>query len=122
MATLPTVPQPGDEITAPWGQAVANLLAKLVDPRFIQRGTCNVALGGSVSGTLAVTFPTPFANPPIVLLDRTTGAGTSPKVHVWAYTPAVTGFTAAAATGDGTTSSNSIACQWIAIDPAFLAG
>jgi hypothetical protein len=63
-------PQPGDEVTAPWGQSVAAAL------NGIQSGVANCTFAGSTaSAVTTVTFPRPFASAPVVVasLDGTGG-------------------------------------------------
>lgn len=90
--------------------------------KFMQTGTVAVDMGGNASATQGVTFPTAFDNAPIVLVTRITTSGTSPKVHMFVSgNPSTTGFTAGAATGDGTTSANTLTARWLAIDFTHIA-
>lgn len=107
-ATRPVDTAPVD--TA-WGQQVHDILEG------IQTGTgVNVPFsGGTTAASSTVTFPRAYVSAPVVIAQRETGTGTSPKIHVWAVNITTTSFTINGATGDGTTSSNTIACRWIAI-------
>lgn len=87
--------------------------------KLIQSGTVSVNMGGAAVGTQAVTFAVAFDNAPVVMLTRRFTSGTSPKVYLFVSIAATTaGFTAAGATGDGTTSANTITGEWVAIDMA----
>ena len=75
MANLAIIkPQPGDEITSPWGTSVADAL------NGIQTGTVVVTTSGSPPiGIVTVTFPRPYASPPVVMASGN-GTGTDNMV------------------------------------------
>lgn len=87
---------------------------------WIRTGSFSVDMGGSAtsnSGTLGYDAAgNDFANVPIVVANRTSTAGTAPKVHCWASSVGVGDFTVSCATGDGTTSAATVVGTWIAID------
>jgi hypothetical protein len=83
-------------------------------------GVVNVDMGGAAtgnSGTIGYDAAgNAFANIPVVVASRASGSGTAPKVHCWAGSIGIDDFIAYCATGDGTTSSATIAVEWIATD------
>jgi hypothetical protein len=118
MVTLPILPQAGDEITALWGQQVADLLARVVDPRFVQVGNPTIPAnsGGTVS-SLAIVFPTPFVNPPRVLLTVTSNNQNYIPSSAALITVAGCTLSTRAASGNHT---NAIGVTWLAIDLTYL--
>ncbi len=103
--TAVIAPQPGDEISAPWGQSVAGSL------NGIQSGSVSLAgITNTVAPTVAVTFPRAFASPP----NLVTGC---PSVAV---SPGFSGLTATGVTitarrNDGNASATTQVIQWLAI-------
>jgi hypothetical protein len=101
-------PQPGDEVTAPWGQSVADAL------NGIQGGTALITISASATGTVTVTFPRAFASAPVVVANHAGGGGTY-FVNVGSIT--ATNFVLTGAHRAGTATSVSLAATWIAMGP-----
>lgn len=81
--------------------------------RFIQAGTNNITTSGPTT-TVAVTFPVAFATTPFVVVC---GASTSGVLLTFrATSTTTTGFNLVAATGDGSSSSTTVAFNWIAVN------
>lgn len=88
---------------------------------FVQAGSVTVAMGGAAVATQAVSFSPTFDNVPWVFVTRRSTTGAAPKVHMFLNgSPTASGFTAGAATGDGTTSAASVVADWFAIDTTHL--
>ena len=103
-------PQPGDEITSTWGQAVAGSL------NGIQTGEVAIVLAGAGNpwnGSVNVTFPRPFQVAPALIAGvRVTAATVKAQAEVTAVT--ATGFTAIAYRDGGSTGATAWV-DWIAV-------
>lgn len=86
-------------------------------PRKRQVGEQAITISASNTGTAAVTFPEAFDNVPMVILTKRYTAGAVTKCHVSILgSVSATGFTAIAATGDGSSVSGTVYCAWVATD------
>lgn len=105
-AGIPYPPGPDVPDARYWLRARAEALDAALRPQ-MTRGTVSMSLAGGASATAAVTFPTAFPTPPIVVASYGSTASTLPRVFVGAYNVTTTGCTLLLASADGTTSTGS---------------
>lgn len=107
---VPTRPAAGAPIDATWGQVIHDTVGA-VD---VQSGVASVTLSAANSGSVAVTFPRPFASPPVVVANQAAGSTTLIGA---AQNITATGFTALLYRKDEATTSLTAAVPWIAVGP-----
>lgn len=107
---VPARPASGAPIDSQWG-GIAHDTAVAQD---IQAGTASVVVSNAPSGSIAVTFPRPFAAPPTVVVAQ--NANTA---GWFAYIGGVTatGFLAQVTTKAGNSATGTIPVTWVAIGP-----
>jgi hypothetical protein len=111
---VPTPPTAGEPIAEAWGDVVHDAVVAMD----IQVGRANVPINNSTSGSLAITYPRPFAAPPTVvamIVESNSGPGLAGHVQ----TPG--GGTAAGTTlrvsGFASNLTVTLPVDWIAYGP-----
>jgi hypothetical protein len=109
--SVPARPAAGGVVESGWGQIVHDMAVALD----VQTGTASppVNAGSEASGELRVTFPRPFASPPVVLLTTT---NYNYIAGLDGSTPDATGFTFAVRR-PGDTRGHGAPTMWLAIGP-----
>jgi len=105
---VPTRPAAGAPIESAWGDIVHDSIAAMD----LQAGTASVVVSAAAAGSTVVTFPRPFAAPPVVT-TATGPLGTS----LWVVTVlavTATQVTLNATTKTGATGSATVPMMWIA--------
>lgn len=103
----PTRPASGEPVATSWGQAVHDAIEG------IQAGSANVVwAASSISNSITVTFPRPFAAPPNVVVASGHAHYSVSVLSITATNMAMQGRRT-----DGTSQSVTIACNWLAVGP-----
>jgi len=87
---------------------------------FVQRGVELVTFASATSHTLAVNFPAPFDNPPVVCVNIASGAGTIARWMARAISVTTSGFTLFLFVGDSGAPAaawTDIPVHWVAVAP-----
>jgi len=99
-------PQPGDEITSAWGISVAEGM------NGIQAGTANVTLTAANNGSTPITFPRPYASPPIVVVAY---SGTNLLFIAAVHSVTTTGCVLVMSTKTAANTTDTRAVNWLAM-------
>jgi len=98
-------PASGAPIATAWGAEIHDALEG------IQAGAASVSLSAAASGNVTVTFPRPYAVPPVVVASAVTGA-----TYIGApQNISTTSVQLAVFTRSGSTATATVQLQWIAI-------
>jgi H-type lectin domain len=105
----PTVPAPGDDIVASWGSDVAKTI------NGIQAGAATIVFpNNAVATNLVVTFPVPYATPPVVMVCSS-GGSSSVNINPGVVTVTTTTFTVGAREIRESAINGNMQISWIAV-------
>jgi hypothetical protein len=107
---VPARPASGAPIDSVWGGVVHDEVVA----QDIQAGTVSVVAANVPSVCVQVTFPRPFAAPPIVMVTQNGGAS---GWYSYSSTVTATGFPLCIALRTGVAGSVTVPCSWVAIGP-----
>lgn len=98
------------------GDDAMRRIAQSVDNMVQGRAESIPVTTADTNGTLAVTFPVPYASPPVVVTGLNQGppAGTNQNAFVWAASITATGFNFV---GRRSASGTTLSASWVAVGP-----
>jgi len=106
---VPTAPAAGEPIAEAWGDVVHDAVVA----QDMQAGTASVSWSASsVSASVQITFPRPFASAPNVVCAMTHAHYTVSVINISPTTATFQGRRT-----DGTNQTVSVSAQWFAIGP-----